>query len=270
MTEDRLKIGISACFLYPDPARTAFAKKTLQYVEQSVPHWVMSGGALPVMIPSPVGEVTGKKHFTGEPGVSLADYAQWLDGLVLHGGADLWPGTYQEEPIDAKWQGDAGRDKYEIALVNAFVAAGKPVFGICRGMQLINVAFGGTLVQDIPTQRPQALRHRDADVYDQNFHTVDLVPSTRLAALLASTNAESASHKINSVHHQCVKDLAPNFVVEARCPDDGTVEAIRHSGAAWVAGVQWHPEFHRLEYGTLDDAPILQDFLDAARASRAA
>jgi len=263
MTEDRLKIGISACFLYPDPARTAFAKKTLQYVEQSVPHWVMSGGALPVMIPSPVGEVTGKQHFTGEPGVSLADYAHWLDGLVLHGGADLWPGSYREEPIDAKWQGDAGRDKYEIALVNAFVAAGKPVFGICRGMQLINVAFGGTLVQDIPTQRPQALRHRDAEVYDQNFHTVDLVPETRLAALLGG-----ASNKINSVHHQCVKDLAPNFVVEARCPDDGTVEAIRHSGAAWVAGVQWHPEFHRLEYGTLDDAPILADFLAAARASR--
>ena len=145
---------------------------------------------------------------------------------------------------------------------------GKPVFGICRGMQLINVAFGGTLVQDIPTQRPDALTHRDADVYDQNFHTVDLVSSTRLASLLASTTTAHRSHKINSVHHQCVKDLAPNFVVEARCPDDGTVEAIRHSGAAWVAGVQWHPEFHRLEYGTLDDAPILSDFLAAARASR--
>ena len=266
---DRLKIGISACFLYPDPARTVFAKKTLQYVEQSVPHWVMSGGALPVMIPSPVGEVTGVKHFTdaGE-GVNLADYAQWLDGLVLHGGADLWPGTYREEPIDERWQGDAGRDRYEIALVDAFVAAGKPVFGICRGMQLINVAFGGTLVQDIPTQRPDALTHRDADVYDQNFHAVDLVPSSRLAALLACTTTGRSSNKINSVHHQCVKDLAPNFMVEARCPDDGTVEAIRHAGPAWVAGVQWHPEFHRLEYGTLDDAPILADFLAAARASR--
>ncbi len=268
---ERLKIGISACFLYPDPARTAFAKKTLQYVEQSVPHWVMSGGALPVMIPSPVGDVTGARHFTNEgDGVNLGDYAQWLDGLVLHGGADLWPGSYREEPIDAKWQGDAGRDKYEIALVNAFVAAGKPVFGICRGMQLINVAFGGTLVQDIPTQRPDALRHRDAEVYDRNFHTLDLVPGTRLANLIASTTTEARSHKINSVHHQCVKDLAPDFVVEARCPQDGTVEAIRHSGAAWVAGVQWHPEFHKLEYGTLDDAPILQDFLDAARAGRAA
>lgn len=263
MTE-RLKIGISACFFYPDPARAAFSRKTLQYVEQSVPHWVMSGGALPVMIPSPVGEVTGAKHFTGEgDGVGLADYAQWLDGLVLHGGADLWPGSYRERPIDAKWQGDAGRDQYEIALVTAFVAVGKPVFGICRGMQLINVAFGGTLVQDIATQRPDALQHRDADVYDQNFHTLDLVPGTRLASLLGG-----ASNKINSVHHQCVKDLAPNFVVEARCPDDGTVEAIRHNGSAWVAGVQWHPEFHKLEYGTLDDAPILQDFLDAARTSR--
>lgn len=266
MHRERLKIGVSACFLYPDPQRNAFAKKTLQYIEQSVPHWVMSGGAMPVMIPSPVGDVTGARDFSGTEGtVALEDYARWLDGLVLHGGADLWPGSYREEPIDARWMGDAGRDHYEIALVNAFVAAGKPVFGICRGMQLINVAFGGTLVQDIPTQRPEALRHRDADVYDQNFHTVDLVPHTRLAALLAGQGI----NKINSVHHQCVKDLAPGFVVEARCPDDGTVEAIRHGGTPWVAGVQWHPEFHKLEYGTLDDAPILQDFLSAARASRA-
>ncbi len=265
----RLKIGVSACFLYPDPMRSAFAKKTLQYVEQSVAHWIMSGGALPVMIPSPVGDRTGVRTFSGAGGaVSLADYAQWLDGLVLHGGADLWPGSYREEPIDAKWQGDAGRDHYEIALLHAFVAAGKPVFGICRGMQLINVAFGGTLIQDIATQRPDALRHRDADVYDQNFHTVDLVPATRLASLLAPTLAGHGSAKINSVHHQCVKDLAPGFAVEARCPDDGTVEAIRSNGPNWVAGVQWHPEFHKLEYGTLDDAPILDDFLAAARASR--
>ncbi len=253
----RLKIGISACFLYPDPARTSFGKKTLQYVEQSVPHWLMSGGALPVMVPSPPGDGSDNT-------AALADYAQWLDGLVLHGGADVWPGSYQEEVIDARWTGDAGRDRYEIALLKAFAAAGKPVFGICRGMQLINVAFGGTLVQDIATQRPQALRHRDADTYDKNFHTVDLVASTRLASLLGA-----GSHKINSVHHQCVKDLAPDFVVEARCPDDGTVEAIRHTGPAWVAGVQWHPECHKQEYGTLDDAPILQDFLNAARASRA-
>ncbi|MBL8338607.1 MAG: type 1 glutamine amidotransferase [Rhodoferax sp.] len=256
-TPERLKIGVSACFFYPDPARAAFALKTLQYVEQSVPHWIMSGGALPVMIPSPTGE-------TARGDVGFDDYAQWLDGLVLHGGADVWPGSYGETPMQERWNGDRNRDAYEIALVQAFAKAGKPVFGICRGLQLINVAFGGTLYQDIPTQRPEALVHRDAVAYDRNFHQLALEPGTRLATLLAG----QPSRTINSVHHQGVKDLAANFVVEARCPDDGMIEAIRHTGGAWVAGVQWHPEFHKPEHGTLDDAPILQDFLNAARAAR--
>jgi putative glutamine amidotransferase len=254
---DRLKIGVSACFLYPDPARAAFAIKTLQYVEQSVPHWIMAGGALPVMIPSPTGE-------TARGDVGFDDYAQWLDGLVLHGGSDVWPGSYGETPLQERWSGDRNRDVYEIALVRAFAKAGKPVFGICRGLQLINVAFGGTLYQDIPTQRPQALTHRDAVAYDLNFHDLTVEPGSRLATLLA----DQPSRKINSVHHQGVKDLAANFVVEARCPADGMVEAIRHTGAAWVAGVQWHPEFHKPELGTLNDEPILQDFLNAARAAR--
>lgn len=256
---DRLKIGVSACFLYPDPARAAFAIKTLQYVEQSVPHWIMSGGALPVMVPSPTGE-------TARGDVGFDDYALWLDGLVLHGGADVWPGSYGETPLQERWSGDRNRDDYEIALVRAFANAGKPVFGICRGLQLINVAFGGTLYQDIPTQRPQALVHRDAAVYDLHFHEVDVDPGSRLGAVLA----DQRSRKVNSVHHQGVKDLADNFVVEARCPVDGMVEAIRHTGTAWVAAVQWHPEFHQPGLGTLDDGPILQDFLNAARAARTA
>jgi putative glutamine amidotransferase len=100
--------------------------------------------------------------------------------------------------------------------------------------------------------------------YDLNFHDLAVEPGSRLATLLA----DQPGRKINSVHHQGVKDLAPNFVVEARCPADGMVEAIRHTGPAWVAGVQWHPEFHKSELGTLNDEPILQDFLNAARAAR--
>ena len=248
----RPKIGVSACFFYPDPARAAFAPKTLQYVEQSVPHWVMSGGALPVMIPSPTGD-------TARGDITFADYAQWLDGLVLHGGADVWPGSYGETPLKDAWNGDRNRDEYEIALVHAFVAAGKPVFGICRGLQLINVAFGGSLYQE-------ALLHRDAQAYDLNFHQVELVPGSRLAQLLPGENR----HTINSVHHQGVKVLAQEFVVEAVSPEDGMVEAIRHTGGPWVSAVQWHPEFHKSEHGTLNDAPILADFLAAALATRTA
>lgn len=255
---DRLKVGVSACFLHPDPGRAAFAKKTLHYIEQSMAHWIMASGALPVMIPSPAGDTArGEVHFD--------DYAQWLDGLILHGGADVWPGSYGETPLEERWSGDRIRDEYEIALIKAFVDVGKPVFGVCRGLQLINVAFGGTLVQDIGTQLPQALVHRDADLYDHNFHQVEILPKTRLDALLEGVK----SYKINSVHHQAIKDLAPNFVVEARCPDDGMIEAIRHCGPSYVAAVQWHPEFHHPELNTLDDTPLLEDFLAAARAAKA-
>lgn len=255
--QDRLKIGISACFFHPDPKRDAFASKTLQYVEQSMAHWIMSEGALPVMIPSPTGD-------TARGEVALEDYAEWLDGLVLHGGADVWPGSYGETPLEARWSGDRIRDSYEQALVKAFVAVGKPVFGVCRGLQLINVAFGGTLFQDIPTQQAHALTHRDAQLYEHNFHALEIMPETRLSTLLAGTS----SFKINSIHHQGIKDLAPGFVVEARSPDDGMVEAIRSTGPTYVAAVQWHPEFHRPELGTLDDSPLLKDFLDAAQIAR--
>jgi putative glutamine amidotransferase len=280
----RPKIGISACFFHADLERPIFTGKTLQYVEQSIVHWVQSSGALAVLIPSPDGP-------TRRGDVTLADYAALLDGLVLEGGADMWPGSYGEEPLRPEWSGDRVRDEYEIALTRAFVDAGKPVLGVCRGQQVINVAFGGTLYQDIATQLPGALRHRDRALYDRNFHAVDLVPGTRLASLYPGVTQAI----VNSVHHQAIKDLAPFMIVEARCPNDSVIEAIRYDAAragntAWVAAVQWHPEFHRREAlalarfmpaelagwqppaglqrmpQQLDDDPILSDFLAACRA----
>jgi putative glutamine amidotransferase len=90
------------------------------------------------------------------------------------------------------------------------------------------------------------------------------VPGTRLAVLLGTDRV-----KVNSVHHQAIKDLAPSLIVEANCPDDGLIEAVRRVGGSYMAAVQWHPEFHRADLGTLDDTPILNHFLDAARAARA-
>ena len=248
------KIGISACFMHPDSTRTSFAFKTLQYVEQSMAHWVMSGGALPVMVPSPMGSAA-------QGNIDVNDYAQWLDGLVLHGGADVWPGSYGEEPLHDAWHGDRIRDEYEQALVHAFVKAGKPVLGVCRGLQLINVAFGGTLYQDISMQLADSRAHRDGQAYDKHFHTLEIAPETHLSALFS----DASSYKINSIHHQGIKQLAQGFVAEAHCPDDGVIEAIRYTGPSYIAAVQWHPEFHSAELGTLDDAPLLADFLNAAR-----
>lgn len=252
-----LKLAVSACFFHADPARPIFTGKTLQYVEQSVMQWVMSQGDLAVMVPSP------------ERAARLAEYALWLDGLVLMGGSDLWPGSYGEEPLQEHWQGDRVRDAYEMALARAFVALGKPVFGVCRGLQLLNAAFGGTLWQDIATQRPEAAKHRDAALYDQLFHSVEFEPGTRLAQLYAGQRGAT----VNSVHHQGIKVLARDFVVEARCPDDQTIEAVRWQGPSYVAAVQWHPEFHAGVTGALgliDDAPLLADFRAECRRVAAA
>ncbi|MEO8186643.1 MAG: type 1 glutamine amidotransferase [Burkholderiaceae bacterium] len=254
----RPRIGISVCFFHADAKRPIFTGKTLQYVEQSIVHWVQSAGALSLVIPSPEGP-------TKRSDVTLHDYAAALDGLVLHGGSDVWPGSYGEEPLKPEWSGDRVRDEYEIALLRAFIDAGKPVLGVCRGLQVINVAFGGTLYQDITTQQPGSLPHRDAALYDQNFHEIELVAGTRLAALYP----EITRARVNSVHHQGVKQLADEFTVEATSPDDGMIEAMRWTGCSYVNAVQWHPEFHDWKSSnTLSGDPILNDFLSATGASR--
>jgi putative glutamine amidotransferase len=254
----RQRIGISACFFHADASRPVFTGKTLQYVEQSIAHWVQSSGALALMVPSPEGDTK-----RGE--VTLADYADSLDGLVLHGGSDVWPGSYGEEPLKPEWSGDRVRDEYEIALLRAFIDAGKPVLGVCRGLQVINVAFGGTLYQDITTQQPGSGTHRDAALYDQNFHEIEFVSDTRLADLYPGVKRA----RVNSVHHQGVKNLAEGFTVEATSTDDGMIEATRWTGRSYVSAVQWHPEFLDWKSSeTLSGDPILNDFLSATRASR--
>lgn len=252
----RLKIGLSACFFHADPKRPIFTGKTLQYVEQSTAHWVQSQGALALVIPSPDGD-------TRRGDVSLDHYAQLLDGLVLQGGSDMWPGSYGEEPLRPEWTGDRIRDEYEIALARAFIARGKPVLGLCRGLQVLNVAYGGTLYQDLALQKPGPLFHRSAQLYDRNHHTIEFEPGTQLARLYAGMTSAT----VNSVHHQGIRDLAPGFVVEARAPD-GVIEAFRCDGRHYVVGVQWHPEFHVGENAALlSGAPLLAEFMAACRAA---
>ena len=141
-------------------------------------------------------------------------------------------------------------------------------FGICRGCQLINVAFGGSLYQDIGTQVPEALDHRDITKYERNYHRLEFVPGTGLAKLYP--NRRQAL--INTIHHQAVDKLGRGMIVEAVAVPDGIVEAIRWRGPSYVFGVQWHPEFmFGPDIGNehLDGTPILTEFLEAARARKA-
>lgn len=256
----RLKIGLSACFSHADAERPLFTGKTLQYVEQSIAHWIMSAGAMVVMVPCPTGE-------TARGDVTLAHYADWLDGVVMHGGADVWPGSYGEEPLRPEWLGDRVRDLYDLALVEAFAQAGKPIFGVCRGLQLINVAFGGTLYQDLQTQVPGAQSHRDAKEYDRHAHDIALVEGSRLAQLYPG----QLRARVNSIHHQGIKQIAPGFAVEAWSIPDHIPEAIRRQprqAGGYIAATQWHPEFRSADDNTLDDSALLADFLQACGRSR--
>lgn len=257
-----LLIGVSARIHHPTGPVLDLGgvyAKTLHYLEQSVAHWIMSKDVLVVMIPAVESE-----GMLARSEMSLSAYAEILDGLVLQGGADIAPETYGESARHPDWAGDRVRDRYEIDLFNAFVAAGKPVIGICRGCQLINVAFGGTLFQDIGTQIPAAMAHRDTTKYDLQLHEVSLVAGTPLADMYP----ERALAHINSIHHQAIKDLGRDLVVEAVAVPDGIVEAVRWRGPSYVFGMQWHPEFlaqQTLHERQLDGRPILHDFLAAVR-----
>lgn len=256
-----LKIGISARLLYPDPRRAFLPTKSVQYLEQSVANWVMSGEVLAFMVPA---LSLAAPHLPAK--VAKKDYVDALDGLVLQGGADIAPETYGETPLNPEWSGDRIRDAYEIRLLREFMRQGKPVLGICRGCQLINVALGGTLYQDIATQVGGAVLHRCDRRYEDNFHAMRVTEGGWLASLYPG----SAVSRINTIHHQAVKELASGLAIEAVSEPDGIVEALRWTGPSFVAGVQWHPEFmDPADAEILDGKPLLQSFLAACRSRKA-
>jgi gamma-glutamyl-gamma-aminobutyrate hydrolase PuuD len=154
MSRRPLRIGLSARIYHPVVGATGLQSKSLQYLEQSVAHWVMSRDVMVFMIPAVSGDAMVHRS-----SIRLSDYPEYLDGLILQGGADISPQSYGEEPLHPDWAGDRVRDAYEMELLHEFMEAGKAVLGICRGAQLINVALGGTLYQDIATQIETAGEH---------------------------------------------------------------------------------------------------------------
>ena len=252
-----LKIGVSARIYHPGPNRVGIQSKTLQYLEQSVAHWVMSRDVLVFMVPS-----VDKEGIIHRSNIRLSDYARHLDGLVLQGGSDVAPESYGEEPLRPEWAGDRMRDVYEMELLHEFVEADRPVLGICRGVQLINVAYGGTLYQDIGAQLPGSFEHHNEQTYDRNVHAITIEPGSGLARLYPDAHA---AH-VNSIHHQSIQTLGRNLMAEAYAERDRVIEAVRCQGSGYVFGVQWHPEFLRPGDETvLDPTPILDEFLSALR-----
>lgn len=252
-----LKIGLSCSMMHPDPSRPLFKGKRLLYCEESMFHWVMSQGALAVLLP------------TEKPqGVSLADIAHELDAVIMTGGVDVSPRNYGEEPLQPEWSGDPVRDQYDIGLINACLAADKPVLGVCRGLQVLNVALGGSLYQDIETQHKDSLTHRNWEAYEANTHKVRIEAGSGLSRIFGG----SGECETNSVHHQAIRRLAAGLLAEAHCAHDGIIEAVRGTKSdPFMFAVQWHPEWHdEVVFPTLlRSAPILEEFLgEAARRRR--
>lgn len=259
MREAPLSIGLSARLLHDPPKELGFRGKTLQYLEQSIAHWLMAHGALVFMVP------TTESGGLERAQVSMRDYVRELDGLVLQGGADVSPMSYGEAPLKPEWTGDRVRDLYEIDLLWECVIQQKPVLGICRGAQLINVAFGGSLWQDVTTQIPGAMGHVDHVAFDGHAHEIELVPGSGLGRLYPVRKRATVS----SIHHQAVRKLGRGLKPEAHSVPDGIIEAIRWGGASYVFGVQWHPEFHSSQgERLLDCSPVLVEFLEQARTRR--
>jgi len=199
------------------PAEGARYELGLAYVEA-----VEAAGGLPILLPHAAGLAT--------------EQLALLDGLVLSGGAfDIPPELYGEARRPACGRLDPERTAAELALLRGALASGLPVLGICGGMQLMAVAAGGTLYQDLPADAG-LLGHEQPAPKDAPSHEVEVAPGTRLAALVGA-----GALAVNSTHHQAVRTLGAGLVASAVGPD-GLVEAIERAGPAFALGVQWHPE----------------------------
>lgn len=167
-------------------------------------------------------------------------YPEWLellDALILTGGEDVNPLLFGQQPQSKLGRVDTERDYFELSLARQWLRTGKPLLAICRGIQLLQIAAGGVILQDIASAVPQAIRHEQKGNRRDPAHTLDVLPNSTLASLLGM----AGTLEVNSIHHQAVDKPAPGFRVAARACD-GIIEAIEAEDNRLVLGVQWHPE----------------------------
>ncbi|NIS64144.1 MAG: gamma-glutamyl-gamma-aminobutyrate hydrolase family protein [Gemmatimonadales bacterium] len=171
---------------------------------------------------------------------TLRSIYEHLDGLLLPGGADVDPGSYNEEPHPQTEGTDPPRDEVELKLVEWALEDGMPILGLCRGFQIVNLALGGTLYQDIEQELPGAIKHdylpRAGYARDRLSHDVQLVEGSRLATIVGEP-----AMAVNSMHHQGIRDLGRGLVATAIAPD-GLVEGFEMPSHPFLIAVQWHPE----------------------------
>jgi putative glutamine amidotransferase len=181
------------------------------------------------------------------------------DGFALAGGEDVHPSAYGDQPDPRLGVVNGPRDRLELMALEIALEADLPVLAMCRGVQVLNVARGGSLWQDLPSGRPGPIQHRQGSGWDTTGHTVEVAPDSRLAGIV-----ESGAFEVNSFHHQGLRELGTGLRAVAWAPD-GLVEAVE-ADSGWVVGVQWHPERHPDD--AAEDHPdrrLFAAFADAVR-----
>ena len=210
-------------------------------------------------------------HVGGEPRVldpamAVDDALRDLGGLLLTGGSDVAPALYGEPTHKSVLDVEPARDEFEIKLIRTARAQHLPIFAICRGIQVLNVACGGTLIQDIPSQLTGALDHSLSVPPHEPYslaHEIWIEKDSLLSRLMRERLVEADTCEVNSRHHQAVKAVARGFKVSATAPG-GVIEAIEDPSTKFCLGVQWHPEnFWR----TGEFRPLFEGFLEAAKGA---
>ncbi len=207
---------------------------------------VESIGGVPVLLP------TVQRSFSREKYLSL------LDGLILSGGGDVDPYYFKEEPVKELGEITPLRDEFEIFITKHFFMANKPILGVCRGIQVLNISLGGTIFQDINSQLSHPIKHFQQAPRWSTTHSIRVVTGTKLGRLLPSQE-----WRVNSFHHQGIKSPAPGFSASAFAPD-GIIEGIEADHHPFAIGVQWHPECNW--DGDVASYRLFQAFITACRA----
>ncbi|WLV24913.1 gamma-glutamyl-gamma-aminobutyrate hydrolase family protein [Aciduricibacillus chroicocephali] len=222
MAEKKPIIGVSADIGVEEASNFPGHRQTFVY--EDYVKAVEAAGGVPIVLPVTRDEEIIKQH------------AEEIDGLLLSGGVDINPLEYGEEPLENQGAIFPERDEFEIALVKAVIELEKPVFAICRGIQIMNIAYGGTLYQDLEYAPEHTLKHQQGSGRPgDESHTVFVEKGSWLHGIFGE------EVRTNSFHHQAIKDVAAGFKVTAKSKD-GIIEGIEKEGDCSIVGVQWHPE----------------------------
>jgi len=235
-------IGIAGT-LGPAPPSSAFREVRRDFTNEAYTSALVAAGALPIVLPSLLSEVEGLLAL--------------CDGILLPGGFDIDPDLYGEDrsPLCEKVERDS--DLFQLKVLGSAHEKGIPVLGICKGCQMINIYYGGTLYQDLSLSGERGTIHAQGKNDDPLFHTVTLLNESRLHRLFSCTTLE-----VNSFHHQGIAKLGRGLRATALC-DDGFIEAIERSEGPWCIGVQWHPE--AMMMASKEMLPLFIAFVEASR-----